>query len=65
MSSHHTGSDHHFSNSKKDVEASDNNHPDSSLDKTFEKMEKLGIPADLFGNINPNWRIVMKHYYEA
>jgi hypothetical protein len=28
-------------------------------------MEKLGIPADLFGNINPNWRIVMKNYYEA
>lgn len=26
-------------------------------------MEKLGIPADIFGNINPNWRIVMKNLF--
>ncbi len=26
-------------------------------------MEKLGIPADIFGNINPNWRVVMKNYF--
>jgi hypothetical protein len=28
-------------------------------------MEKLGIPADVFGNINPNWRTVMKRYFDS
>jgi len=28
-------------------------------------MEKLGIPADIFGNINPQWRIVMRSHFEG
>jgi hypothetical protein len=28
-------------------------------------MEKLGIPADIFGNINPGWRTVMKKYFDG
>lgn len=39
------------------------NDNDQSLDLTFDKMEKLGIPADIFGNIHPQWRIVMRNYY--
>ena len=32
---------------------------------TLLKMQKLGIPADIFGNINPNWKIVMKKFYDS
>jgi len=27
-------------------------------------MEKMGIPADIFGNIHPSWRLVMKTYFD-
>ncbi len=27
-------------------------------------MEQVGIPADIFGNINPEWRTVMKKYFD-
>jgi hypothetical protein len=36
---------------------------DQTLDQTLDKMERLKIPADMFGNINPNWKIVMKKFY--
>ena len=26
-------------------------------------MEQLSIPADIFGNIHPDWRKVMRNYY--
>lgn len=35
-----------------------------SLDLAFDKMENMGIPADIFGNIHPGWRIVMRKYFD-
>jgi hypothetical protein len=58
-------SEHTDHNLNKGLDFNQNTESDTSLDKTFEKMERHGIPADIFGNINPDWKIVMKRYYEA